>query len=136
MLVVLTTPISSSLPSYIAYTVTGKQQLPATVYLPCGLAAGLLAATTTQPFDVVKTRMQLEPHSYSRFAPTMVSLVRSEGVHRLFTGLVPRVTRRTLMAAFTWAFYEEVSPLNSTVLLFDVLLSCPAVDTGSFNRAH
>ena len=33
---------------------------------------------------------------------------QNEGVRGLFHGMMPRMLRRTFMAAFTWAFYEEV----------------------------
>lgn len=35
-------------------------------------------------------------------------LLQNEGVRGLFNGMMPRMLRRTFMAAFTWAFYEEV----------------------------
>ena len=86
----------------------GQQHLPTSLTLLCGIVAGISASVTTQPFDVVKTRMQLEPVAYQRFGATLVKTVQAGGVRWLFTGLAPRATRRTLMAAFTWAFYEEV----------------------------
>ena len=89
-------------------TGTGEPHLPTSTTLLCGIVAGLTASVTTQPFDVVKTRMQLKPADYNRFGSTFVALCRDGKLHQLFTGLAPRAVRRTLMAAFTWAFYEEV----------------------------
>ena len=84
-------------------------QLPSCYSLPCGLVAGVLASTTTQPADVIKTRMQLQPQSFSSIPLTLAATIREGGLRSLFVGLTPRATRRTLMAAFTWAFYEHVS---------------------------
>lgn len=89
--------------------VLDMDHLPSHYSLPCGLVAGLLASTTTQPADVIKTRMQVQPASFSNITNTFVATTREGGVRSLFVGLVPRATRRTLMASFTWAFYEHVS---------------------------
>ena len=43
----------------------------------------------------------------------------------MFAGVAPRVTRRTLMAAFTWALYEQVSTLS---LSLTHTLSLPVQD--------
>ena len=90
-------------------TVLEVDHLPSHLSLPCGLVAGFLASTTTQPADVIKTRMQVQPESFSNITHTLVATVKEGGVRSLFIGLVPRATRRTLMASFTWAFYEHVS---------------------------
>ena len=88
--------------------VTGEERLPSTYHFPCGVVAGVLASVITQPADVVKTRMQLRPDAHPSFLNTLSVIVRSNGVRGFFSGLMPRATRRTLMAAFTWTVYEEV----------------------------
>ena len=93
------------------FTVLEADHLPSHFSLPCGLVAGLLASTTTQPADVIKTRMQVQPESFSNITHTLAATVKEGGVRGLFVGLVPRATRRTLMASFTWAFYEHVRML-------------------------
>ena len=45
-------------------------------------------------------------------AATLSSIVREEGMSALWTGLAPRVARRTLQQAFTWTCFEQL------VLLF------------------
>lgn len=87
----------------------GLNELPSHYSLPCGLVAGLLASATTQPADVIKTRMQVRPESFSNIQHTLISTINDGGIRSLFVGFAPRATRRTLMAAFTWAFYEHVS---------------------------
>lgn len=88
--------------------VTGKERLPSTYHFPCGVVAGIMASVVTQPADVVKTRMQLRPDAHPSFLNTLVIIVRRNGIKGFFSGLMPRATRRTLMAAFTWTIYEEV----------------------------
>lgn len=42
-------------------------------------------------------------------------ILQVEGVKGLFHGMMPRMLRRTFMAAFTWAFFEQVQDANSSV---------------------
>lgn len=88
---------------------TGVEPPPAMYNFPCGVVSGLMASVITQPFDVIKTRMQVKPKTYPTLSATLLVTIKDMGLKGLFTGFVPRATRRTLMAAFTWAFYEEVS---------------------------
>lgn len=74
----------------------------------CGIIGGCLASLATQPADVVKTRVQLYPTMYSGNISTIVSILKSEGLKGMFRGAVPRILRRTLMAAMAWTVYEEM----------------------------
>ncbi|CAL1264855.1 unnamed protein product [Larinioides sclopetarius] len=61
-----------------------------------------------KPADVIKTKMQLYPQKYNT-VPVAVTLVfKDNGVRGFFIGMVPRVVRRTLMAAMAWTVYEQV----------------------------
>lgn len=90
------------------HIVTGELPPPSMYNFPCGVLSGVMASVLTQPFDVIKTRMQVNPQGYPTLYHTLHTTLRDMGVRGLFTGFMPRATRRTLMAAFTWAFYEEV----------------------------
>jgi len=72
----------------------------------CGVGAGVLASIVTQPADVVKTKLQLVPGA------TLLAVVRKiatrDGPAGFFRGGVPRMTRRTMMAALAWGVYEQV----------------------------
>lgn len=85
---------------------TGTSQHPEWEKFGCGLLAGVLASTVTQPADVVKTKLQLVHGS------TLVSVVKTiaqrDGLTGFFRGSVPRMTRRTLMAALAWGVYEQM----------------------------
>lgn len=89
-------------------TALQKEQLNAFNNLTCGVVAGVLASLITQPADVIKTRMQINPQLYPTVLATLSVTQRERGFRGLFTGSLPRATRRTFMAAFTWLFYEEV----------------------------
>jgi solute carrier family 25 protein 38 len=85
-----------------------EEPLPPMYNFPCGVFSGFMASVITQPFDVIKTRMQVKPQIYPTLHATLLTTLKDMGVRGLFTGIMPRATRRTLMAAFTWAFYEEI----------------------------
>lgn len=74
----------------------------------CGTIAGLLAAGITQPADVIKTKMQLYPAKYCRVSTSIACIFKETGIPGFFSGMVPRVVRRTLMAAMAWTVYEQV----------------------------
>ncbi|XP_041473171.1 mitochondrial glycine transporter B-like [Lytechinus variegatus] len=87
---------------------SASSQMTIPVHFACGVAAGILASSVTQPFDLVKTHMQLNPSKYPGFTSTFKYIVKNQGVTGLFSGMVPRCIRRTLMAALTWTVYEEM----------------------------
>ncbi|EDO45549.1 predicted protein [Nematostella vectensis] len=75
----------------------------------CGIMAGAMASVVTQPADVVKTRLQMNPYMYPSNRAAVVAIIEAGGIEGLFRGLVPRTVRRTLMSAMAWTIYEEVS---------------------------
>lgn len=86
----------------------GQPVLPASTILLCSIFSGVMASVVTQPADVIKTHMQLTPDLHTNIKNTIAIIGKSYGVSGFFAGLAPRVTRRTLMAAFTWTFYEQL----------------------------
>lgn len=83
-------------------------QLAAPLHFSCGLVAGLMASAVTQPADVIKTKMQLYPEKYGNVLAVMSHIQRKYGMQGYFKGLVPRMLRRTLMAAMAWTVYEQM----------------------------
>lgn len=71
------------------------------------LAAGL-ATAVTNPFDAVKTRVQLRPSKYRNLFHATRLLVREDGVRSLFRGLGLRMTRKAVSSALAWTVYEEL----------------------------
>ncbi|KAF6199043.1 hypothetical protein GE061_007068 [Apolygus lucorum] len=98
------TKLKSSLPNELT-----KGELQAPVQFSCGVTAGILASVLTQPADVVKTKMQLYPHIYPDIRSVVFHLHEKYGMKGYFKGLVPRMLRRTLMAAMAWTVYEQAT---------------------------
>uniref|UniRef100_A0A914VRM2 Solute carrier family 25 member 38 n=1 Tax=Plectus sambesii TaxID=2011161 RepID=A0A914VRM2_9BILA len=74
----------------------------------CGCSAGLIACAVTQPFDVVKTHMQLFPSKYRSFPVVCATLFKESGLSIFFLGFLPRAMRRTSMAALNWTLFDEM----------------------------
>ncbi|XP_044252305.1 mitochondrial glycine transporter A-like isoform X2 [Tribolium madens] len=78
-------------------------------HFTCGVTAGVLASVVTQPADVLKTKMQLYPNKFNGLWSVVVYVHGKYGVRGYFKGMVPRMLRRTLMAAMAWTVYERLS---------------------------
>ncbi|XP_015234839.1 PREDICTED: solute carrier family 25 member 38-A-like isoform X2 [Cyprinodon variegatus] len=72
----------------------------------CGVLAGVLASLITQPADVVKTHVQVNPQL--RTAEAIKYICKEHGLQGFFRGAVPRCLRRTMMAAMAWTVYEQM----------------------------
>ena len=71
------------------------------------LAAGL-GTTLTNPFDAIKTRLQLMPGEYGNMVKASKRMLREEGVRSLFDGLGLRIARKAISSALAWTVYEEM----------------------------
>lgn len=71
------------------------------------LAAGL-ATAITNPFDAVKTRLQLMPGKYGNMLRAVNLMIREDGVRSLLGGLGLRMGRKALSSALAWTVYEEL----------------------------
>jgi len=74
--------------------------------------SGVLAAGTatalTNPFDAIKTRLQLMPARYGNMLKAGKMMLREEGVRSLFDGLGLRMGRKAMSSALAWTVYEEL----------------------------
>lgn len=77
------------------------------VFFLCGVVAGCLTSVITHPPDVMKTYMQLYPDQFSRMQQTILHILKNDGFRGFFRGLLPRLIRKTLMAAMSWTVYEQ-----------------------------
>jgi solute carrier family 25, member 38 len=75
----------------------------------CGLSAGVMASLVTNPADVIKTRMQLYPDKFPNALSAAIYIQQTHGPSGYLQGVVPRMLRRTLMAAMAWTIYEEIT---------------------------
>ncbi|CCG81564.1 Solute carrier family 25 member 38 homolog [Taphrina deformans PYCC 5710] len=73
-----------------------------------GLTAGFGATLLTNPFDVMRTRMQLRPHLYPNFWTAARRLYAQEGARSFLDGVGLRIARKSISSAFTWSLYEFV----------------------------
>uniref|UniRef100_A0A8C6UMY4 Mitochondrial glycine transporter n=1 Tax=Neogobius melanostomus TaxID=47308 RepID=A0A8C6UMY4_9GOBI len=100
---------------YVMFYSQAKAALPTEISLSataplanfsCGVLAGVLACLITQPADVVKTQVQVNPLLWTRQAISNIYL--EHGAQGFFRGAVPRLLRRTMMAAMAWTVFEQM----------------------------
>lgn len=74
--------------------------------------SGVLAASTataiTNPFDAVKTRLQLMPAKYGNMLRATGLMMREDGMKAFFDGLAIRMARKAVSSALAWSVYEEL----------------------------
>lgn len=74
--------------------------------------SGVLAASTataiTNPFDAVKTRIQLMPAKYGNMLKATRVMLREDGLRAFFDGLGIRMARKAVSSALAWSVYEEL----------------------------
>ncbi|XP_057660991.1 mitochondrial glycine transporter B-like [Diorhabda carinulata] len=86
---------------------------PSPVHFTCALVSSTLASLVTQPPDVFKTQLQLYPNKYNGLWSVVVHIYLRYGILGYFQGIVPRLMRRTLVAAISWTLYEKVMTRKS-----------------------
>ena len=73
-----------------------------------GVTAGAAASVTVQPADVIKTEMQLRQQRLGHLEIVRI-VYNDRGLTGFFTGLLPRIIRKSLMSALAWTVYERVT---------------------------
>ena len=73
-----------------------------------GILGAGLATALTNPFDAIKTRIQLQPKDYQNILHAGKKMVREDGFRSLFDGLGLRMSRKALSSALAWTLYEEL----------------------------
>lgn len=84
------------------------QRSSSSINFVSGAMAAGLATAITNPFDAVKTRLQLMPGRYGNMLRAGQLMVREDGVRSLFGGLGLRIGRKALSSALAWTVYEEL----------------------------
>lgn len=80
----------------------------AAINFSSALAAGVLCSVLTNPFDAVKTRIQLQPGEYKNMFAASRKMLAEEGVRSMWDGLMLRMSRKALSSALAWTVYEEL----------------------------
>lgn len=88
----------------------GKMQatLASSVNFTSAMLAGGACSVVSNPFDAVKTRIQLQPQLYRNIWHAWYKMVAQEGVRSLWDGLALRMSRKALSSALAWTVYEEL----------------------------
>jgi solute carrier family 25 citrate transporter 1 len=74
-----------------------------------GAIAGMSSIFATQPFDVVKTRMQgLQGHRFRNSWHCLTTIIAHEGLSVLASGLWPRTVKSALGAGLTFSIFPVV----------------------------
>lgn len=73
-----------------------------------GVVAAGAATALTNPFDAIKTRLQLEPIVYGNMVRAARKMLREEGWRCMFDGLALRMARKGMSSALAWTVYEEL----------------------------
>jgi len=71
------------------------------------LAAGICSALSN-PFDAVKTRIQLQPQKYKNLVHAAQKMFAEDGFRSFFDGLALRMSRKAVSSALAWTVYEEL----------------------------
>jgi solute carrier family 25, member 38 len=76
------------------------------VNLSSGLISGFMATLCTHPFDIVKTRIQVDTVKVSAMDAAR-NIIEMKGIRGMFAGMLPRMLRKSCSSAISWAVYEE-----------------------------
>lgn len=80
----------------------------ATINFTSGILGAGLATAITNPFDAIKTRIQLRPRDYRNAIQAGRKMVREDGFKSLLDGLGLRMSRKALSSALAWTVYEDL----------------------------
>ncbi|GKT39938.1 mitochondrial glycine transporter [Colletotrichum spaethianum] len=72
------------------------------------IMAGAACSVVSNPFDAVKTRIQLQPAIYRNMYQACHKMVTEEGVRSLMDGVALRMSRKAMSSALAWTVYEEL----------------------------
>ncbi|KAK3311188.1 solute carrier family 25 member 38 [Chaetomium strumarium] len=73
-----------------------------------GVFSGVVCSVISNPFDAVKTRIQLQPEQYRNMVQGARRMVGEEGFRALWDGLALRMSRKAVSSALAWTVYEEL----------------------------
>ena len=88
------------------HAMQGSRSMP--INFSSGILAAGLATAITNPFDAIKTRLQLMPNKYGNMFTAAKLMIRQDGFRSLFDGLGLRMGRKALSSALAWTLYEEL----------------------------
>ncbi|KAF9869822.1 hypothetical protein CkaCkLH20_12739 [Colletotrichum karsti] len=72
------------------------------------IMAGATCSVISNPFDAIKTRIQLQPTIYRNMYQACHKMVTEEGIRSLLDGVMLRMSRKAMSSALAWTVYEEL----------------------------
>ncbi|KYK55919.1 hypothetical protein DCS_07884 [Drechmeria coniospora] len=81
--------------------------LASSVNFNAAIIAGAACSVISNPFDAIKTRIQLQPRRYRNAWKASYMMVIEDGFLSLWNGLALRMCRKALSSALAWTLYEE-----------------------------
>jgi solute carrier family 25 protein 38 len=104
--------LSALFPTATTTTVPGGGEMAlshaASINFTSGVLSGIVCSVISNPFDAVKTRIQLQPGQYRNMVQGARRMVGEEGVRALWDGLALRMSRKAVSSALAWTVYEEL----------------------------
>lgn len=85
-----------------------KGTTSASINFLSGVLAAGLATAITNPFDAVKTRLQIMPGKYGNMVRAARRMIQEDGLRSLLDGLGIRMARKAMSSALAWTLYEEL----------------------------
>lgn len=80
----------------------------ASINFVSGMVAAVSATAVTNPFDAIKTRLQIMPKKYRNMIGAAKTMLKEEGFRSMFDGLGLRMGRKAISSALAWTVYEEL----------------------------
>ncbi|KAK4140393.1 uncharacterized protein C8A04DRAFT_32063 [Dichotomopilus funicola] len=103
-----TTPTTSNIQSNPNEKTPMALTHAASINFASGVLAGIICSVLSNPFDAVKTRIQLQPTRYRNMVHAARRMVGEEGARALWDGLALRMSRKAVSSALAWTVYEEL----------------------------
>lgn len=84
------------------------QSRAASINFASGAFSAVICSIISNPFDAVKTRIQLQPKKYRNMVQASKKMLAEEGVRSMMDGLALRMSRKAMSSALAWTVYEEL----------------------------
>lgn len=92
-----------------------RAYVASSVNFSSAVLAGAACSALSNPFDAVKTRIQLQPKQYRNIGQAFRLMVKNDGFRSLWDGLALRISRKALSSALAWTIYEELIRRSGSV---------------------
>ncbi|KAJ8591763.1 mitochondrial carrier [Rhizopogon salebrosus TDB-379] len=100
----------TTLKQFVQGTTRPGRQLPPGITFAIGAVAGLVTVYSTQPLDVIKTRMQSlsARQQYRNSFHCAYRILTEEGILRFWNGTTPRLARLVMSGGIVFTVYEKI----------------------------